>query len=220
MCKSLKFFASLVFLLYLVIFCIAQKLFAEDDALLSTKLCKEKRWKEAIAECEKEIKTKGDIQSYINLAFSYLEINEYNKAYLSTQEGRRVLQQQYNPRLLEMQAIACYNLGRNIEALNLLQTYLRITSQEKDISHIYYYMGELYSRLSQYNHADMAFTVAISLRPHEASWWARLGYVREMANPNRYDSQYALQAYKKALSLDKNYTDAVIGMKRVLQLLK
>ena len=149
---------------------------------------------------------------------SYLALKEYRRAYEVAKIARELPQQGYNPSLLEMQAISCYNLGRNIEALNLFQTYLRTISQEKDVAEIYYYIGEIYTLLTQYNRADLAFSVAVSIRDYEVLWWTRLGYVREKAIQNskdRYYSQYAILAYKKALSLDKNYVDAILGLKRL-----
>ncbi len=220
MVRVRRFFTLLFFFPFCICSSLTFSLFAENAPPASARLYKEKRWSEAILECEKEIKMGAGLESYITLTSSYFELKDWQKVYLSAKDGRAQPRGKYNPRLLDMQALACYNLGRNIEALNLLQTYLRTTSQEKDVSEIYYHMGELYARLSQYSHADMAFTAALRLRPHNVEWWTRLGYVREMAEPNDYDAQYALEAYQKALSLDKNYTDAIIGMKRVRLLIK
>ena len=104
-----------------------------EESLLSSTFYHEGKYNEAIVECEKEIASnENNIDSYITLTCSYIAIKDYAKAYNATQRGRRV--QQYHPRLIEMQAISCYHLGRNIESLNLLQTYLSYTSQEKDVS--------------------------------------------------------------------------------------
>ena len=190
-------------------------LFQAEGASLSSSLYREGRYKEAIEECEKEIvSNENNIDSYTTLTLVYMAMKDYAKAYNASQRGRKV--QQYHPRLIEMQAVACYHLGRNIESLNLLQTYLSYTSQEKDVSEIYYYMGEIYLRLSQYNHADIALSTAVSIRPSEVSWWTRLGYVREKSKTYKY----SLEAYNKALSFDNNYFDALEGRKRVLSALR
>ena len=187
----------------------------EEATSLSSTLYNEGKYGEAIVECEKEIANNANnIDSYITLTSSYIAMKDYAKAYTASQRGRKV--QQYHPRLIEMQAISCYHLGRNIESLNLLQTYLSYTSQEKDVSEIYYYMGEIYLRLSQYHHADIALTTAVSIRPFEVSWWTRLGYVREKSKTYKY----SLEAYQKALSFDANYFDALEGKKRVLSILR
>ena len=193
-----------------------QSLFFSDEVtLLSLKLYREGKYNEAIVQCEKEIASnENNIDSYTTLILTYMALKDYAKAYVATQRARKV--QQYYPRLIEMQAISCYHLGRNIESLNLLQTYLSYTSQEKDISEIYYYMGEIYLRLSQYHHADIALSTAVSIRPFEIAWWTRLGYVREKSKTYKY----SLEAYEKALSFDNNYFDALEGKKRVLSALR
>lgn len=194
----------------------AQSMFSTEEAsLLSSRLYHEGKYNEAVVECEKEIASNANnIDSYITLTLVYIAMKDYAKAYNTSQRGRKV--QQYHPRLIEMQAISCYHLGRNIESLNLLQTYLSYTSQEKDVSEVYYYMGEIYLRLSQYHHADIALSTAVSIRPFEISWWARLGYVREKSKTYKY----SLEAYNKALSFDNNYFDALEGKKRVLSALR
>ena len=194
----------------------AQSMFSTEEAsLLSSRLYHEGKYNEAVVECEEEIASNANnIDSYITLTLVYIAMKDYAKAYNTSQRGRKV--QQYHPRLIEMQAISCYHLGRNIESLNLLQTYLSYTSQEKDVSEVYYYMGEIYLRLSQYHHADIALSTAVSIRPFEISWWARLGYVREKSKTYKY----SLEAYNKALSFDNNYFDALEGRKRVLSALR
>lgn len=204
-----------IFFFFIVFPFYAQMLFQAEGASLSSSLYREGRYKEAIEECEKEIvSNENNIDSYTTLTLVYMAMKDYAKAYNASQRGRKV--QQYHPRLIEMQAVACYHLGRNIESLNLLQTYLSYTSQEKDVSEIYYYMGEIYLRLSQYNHADIALSTAVSIRPLEVSWWARLGYVREKSKTYKY----SLEAYEKAISFDNNYFDALEGRKRVLSALR
>jgi len=204
------------FLFFLNAYFYAQMMFPLEEATsLSSTLYNEGKYGEAIVECEKEIANNANnIDSYITLTSSYIAMKDYAKAYTASQRGRKV--QQYHPRLIEMQAISCYHLGRNIESLNLLQTYLSYTSQEKDVSEIYYYMGEIYLRLSQYHHADIALSTAVSIRPSEVSWWTRLGYVREKSKTYKY----SLEAYQKALSFDANYFDALEGKKRVLSILR
>ena len=66
-------------------------------------------------------------------------------------------------------------------------------------------MGEIFIRLGEYNHADMAFTTAVYHSPNTARWWARLGYAREMAR----DYQFALEAYDKSLQLNPSLTEAL-----------
>ena len=190
----------------------------EDTSVASLALYNSGKLRDAIEKAKEEIAGEdARVESYIVLASSYLQFNNYKASYEASKKGREDTQKKYNPELLEIQAIACYHLGRNLEALSLLQTYLRVTSQEKDVANIYYYMGEIYARLTQFNRADIALSAALSIRPSEVNWWVRLGYVREKAR-SFYDArstQYALEAYKKALELDRNDTDAIAGINRL-----
>jgi tetratricopeptide (TPR) repeat protein len=72
-------------------------------------------------------------------------------------------------------------------------------------------MGEIFIRLGEYHHADIAFTTAVYHFPNSARWWSRLGYAREMAE----DWKYSAEAYDKALQLNSSYTEAVRGLGRV-----
>ena len=212
------------FLFFFLCFCVSlqgqRRLYTENDASIkSLALYNTGNFHEAIEKAKKEIAGENvEIESYIVLSSSYLALKDYKASYETSKKARDDSQQKYNPELIQLQAIACYHLGRNLEALSLLQTYLRVSSQEKDVADIYYYMGELYARLTQFNRADIALSAALSIRPNEVEWWARLGYVREKARTSKYDTQsiqYAIEAYKKALELDRNYTDAIEGINRL-----
>ena len=61
----------------------------------------------------------------------------------------------------------------------------------------YFFLGELFIRIGEYNHADIALTTAVYHNPNTARWWARLGYAREMAK----DYSHSLLAYEEALKL-------------------
>lgn len=177
------------------------------------------KWREAIEAANKELEGEEvKIESYIALSSSHLALKDYKDSYTIAKKARDDSQQKYNPELLQLQAVSCYHLGRNLEALSLLQTYIRVSAQEKDIANIYYYMGEIYARLTQFNRADMALSTALRIRPSEVEWWVRLGYVREKARIGTSDAkstQYALEAYRKALTLERNYADALAGIKRL-----
>jgi len=71
-------------------------------------------------------------------------------------------------------------------------------------------MGELYIRLAQFRHADIALSTAVRYLPDNALWWTRLGYARE--NAGEIDG--AITAYERALTLDGQSTDAKRGLDR------
>lgn len=72
-------------------------------------------------------------------------------------------------------------------------------------------MGEIFIRLGEFNHADIAISTALYHSPNIVRWWARLGYAREMAQ----EYNWAIDAYQKALQLNATFTEAERGIERV-----
>lgn len=182
---------------------------SKPDALV---LYKNGRYAEAIAVCEAEIKEKpNNLDSYLVMTWALLAAGQYQKTYDMTAEGRKIAQT--DPRLIATQAEACFHLGKNSEALKLFQDYISYAPNGVRIPSSYYFMGEIYLRMAKYRHADISFSVAVTLDSFNSLWWLRLGYAREQTKEYRY----SLEAYNKALSLNKNLIDAQKGRERVLQ---
>ena len=181
----------------------------KPDALV---LYKKGRYAEAVAVCEAEIKeAPNNLDSYVVMTWALLADGQYQKTYNMSLEGRKIAQT--DPRLIATQAEACYYLGKNSEALKLFQDYISYAPNGVRIPSSYYFMGEIYLRMAKYRHADIAFSVAVTLDSFNSLWWVRLGYAREQIKEYRY----SLEAYNKALSLNKNLLDAQKGRERVLQ---
>jgi len=186
------------------------EIFAQDkpDALV---LYKNGRYAEAIAVCEAEIKENpNNLNSYVVITWALLASGQYEKTYDMTTEGRKIAQT--DPRLIATQAEACFHLGKNSEALKLFQDYISYAPNGVRIPSSYYFMGEIYLRMGKYRHADISFSVAVTLDSFNSLWWVRLGYAREQTK----EYSYSLEAYNKALSLNKNLIDAQKGRERVL----
>lgn len=204
--NNLKKLQSVFFMLTLSVSVFAQ---AKPDALV---LYKQGKYAEAIAVCEDEIKANpANLDSYVVMTWALLADKQYDKSYKTADEGRKIVQS--DPRLIETQAEACYNLGRNAEALRLFQDYISYAPNGVRIPSSYYFMGEIYLRMAKYKHADIAFSVAVTLDAYNSLWWVRLGYAREQMK----DYRYSLEAYDKALSLNKNNVDAQKGRERILK---
>lgn len=196
-----------LFLFFLILF--SQAYAQKPDALVLFKLGK---YKDAIAVCEQELKASPrNIESYVVLSWALIADKQYEKAYETAKSGRDIMQ--YDPRLTESQAEACFFLGRNTEALNLFQSYISYAPSGIRMAEVYYFMGEIYLRMAKFCHADIAFTTAVQSNSLDGMWWARLGYAREQAK----DYIHALRAYDKALELNKNHVDAQKGKERVLK---
>lgn len=178
------------------------------DALV---LYRNGQFSQAIEVCLAEIEeSPSNVESHVVLCWSLVEAKRYSEANSWAEKGRVL--SKYDPRLIQIQAEATYYLGLNENSLRLFQEYISYAPNGSRISTVYFFMGEIYLRLSRFHHADMAFSAAVQLEPLRAQWWIRLGYAREMASAYRY----SLEAYKKALSLDASLTDAQRGRDRVL----
>jgi tetratricopeptide (TPR) repeat protein len=114
-------------------------------------------------------------------------------------------------RLTETLGETAYFLGRNDAALRNFQNYVSAVSEGGRVGFAYYYMGEIYLRLGRFGHADIAFSTALQYTSGSAKWWTRLGYAREKYG----DLVHALEAYKKALSIDPRLQDASDGCDRI-----
>lgn len=192
-----------------VIFFIGQSLPAQErpDAL---QLYKQGNYVRAVQVCMDEIKElPRNMNSYVVLGWSLLKLGRHQEA---LDYGKRALDiSRYDNRIIQIIAEAHYNLGNNLEALKYLEEYATISPTGDLIDEVYYLMGEVFIRMAEWNHADVAISTAVHHDPNVALWWARLGYSREQAK----DYRFALDAYNKALQLNPNLGDAVRGRQRV-----
>ncbi len=153
----------------------------------------------------------GNMDSYTVLGWSLIKKEDYEKALAYGEEA--LSHNRHDIRVIEIVAEANFFLGKNLEALEHFERYCVLAPTGDRIDVTYFYMGEIFIRLGEYNHADIAFTTAVYHSPNSAKWWARLGYSREMAE----DYQFALDAYDKSLQLNPSSTDALRGKERVEQ---
>ena len=151
------------------------------------------------------------LESHVVLAWALVAAGRYEEADTWAEKGR--LLSRYDPRLIEIQGEAKYYRGLNEPALRLFQEYISYAPNGSKIAPAYFFMGEIYLRLSRFRHADIAFSTAIQLEDLNVQGWIRAGYAREMAK----DYRPALDAYNKALELDSSRQDAVRGRERVLE---
>jgi len=150
-----------------------------------------------------------NMDSYSVLGWSLLKLGRYQEA---VDYAKRAIEiSRYDSRIVEILGEGYYFLGDNAQAIKYFQEYTVLAPTGDRIDDVYYYMGEIYIRMGDYNHADISFSTAVYHSPNIAQWWARLGYAREMAK--RY--KLALQAYDRALQLNPSFVDAVRGRQRV-----
>ncbi|MGP1454888.1 MAG: tetratricopeptide repeat protein [Treponema sp.] len=194
---------------FLLTFALVVFAHTQDDALT---LQREGDHQKAITICLTLLKTEPrNLELYVVLARSLIATQQYQEAIQWVKKGRGL--SQYDPRLIESQAIALYQLGQNRESLYLFEDYIAYIPNGIKLAEVYYYIGEIYLRMGKYRHADIAFSAAVQLQGLNNVWWTRLGYSREQAK----EYQSALEAYSVALKLNKNAKDAQKGYERVLK---
>lgn len=195
-----------VFTLILVLSAVSVYSQVKPDALV---LYNQGKYNEAIKVCRNELESMPkNMDSYSVLTWSLLKLGKYETA---LEEAKKALKiSRYDARIVEVLGEVYYHLGKNTESLKWFEEYAVLAPSGTRIDLAYYYMGEIFIRLSEYNHADTAFTTAVHYSANIARWWSRLGYAREMAK----DYKYAIEAYRKALQLKPSLTDAKRGLSR------
>ncbi len=203
-----------IFLLITAIFLLSIPLFAQEyeDALV---LYRNSQYEESIQVCLEELKAMPRrMDSYVVLGWSLLKLGRYEEALEYAQKAHSITPSDY--RIIEVLGESHFYLGNNQEALGFFEEYTVLSPTGDRIEIVYYLMGEIFIRLGEYNHADIALSTALYHFPNSANWWARLGYAREMAK----DYLWSLDAYEKALKLNSNQNEARRGKERVENLME
>jgi len=126
--------------------------------------------------------------------------------------AQSVLNTRQDHRILETMAEALFFLNKNEEALSAFSRYFAIAPESDDRrSSAYYYVGEIYFRIKKYEHADIAFSTAVSMEKNMYYWWYRLGLVKEILGQYRR----AYEAFNTSLSLKSNFKPALEARERV-----
>ncbi len=180
-----------------------------EDALVEYR---KGNFKKAVEICQSEIKTMPrNMDSYVVMGWSYIKLRDYQKALDTGLTALKISRQ--DRRIIEIVGEANYYLGKNLDALKYFEEYSVLAPTGDRIELAYFFMGEIFIRLGEYNHADMAFSTAVYHFSNSAQWWSRLGYAREMAG----DWKNSLEAYEKSLELNSSFTESVRGRERVLK---
>jgi tetratricopeptide (TPR) repeat protein len=167
----------------------------------------------AIEVCVEELEAmpyNGD--SFAVMGWSLLRLGEFEEALKQSLIGLQRLPE--DARIIETAGEASYNLGKVEDALRYLEEYANLSPQGSRIERVYAIMGECFIQLKEYNNADIALSMALHLKENDDTWWARLGYAREMAK----DYRWSLEAYSNSLRLNPANQDAQRGRRRVEEL--
>ena len=166
-------------------------------------------YEKAISVCLNELEASPrNMNSYTVLGWSLIALKRYQDALDYSMQGLEI--SRYDHRVVEIVGEANFYLGNNLDSLKYFEEYTVLAPTGDRIGMVYYFIGEIFIRIGEYNHADIAFSTAVYHRPNIARWWARLGYSREMAE----DFAYAMDAYDQALKLNPSLSDALRGKER------
>jgi tetratricopeptide (TPR) repeat protein len=176
-------------------------------------LYKAGKFEQASRVCLEELKEMPkNMNSYVVLGWSLLRLGRHQEALECARKAMAI--SRYDNRIIAIAGEAFYSLGQYLEALKHLEEYVVVSPTGNQIHEVYFLMGEIFIRLGEFNHADIALTAALYHDPNSANWWSRLGYAREQAK----DFRAALEAYNKSLQLNAGLGDAVRGKQRVQSL--
>lgn len=184
----------------------------QEDALAAYR---NRQFEEAVRICLVELDSMPrNMNSYSVLGWSLIALGRYDEA---LEYGLAAYQiSPRDPRIIEIVGESHYYLGNATEALRYFEQYAVLAPTGDRIEDVYYFMGEIFIRLEEYHHADIALTTAVYHAPNSSVFWSRLGYAREMAG----DTRFSLEAYDRALSLNPGLTEASRGRARMREALQ
>ncbi len=168
------------------------------------------RYRDAIAVCDQELAADpARMDAYTVKCWCLFRLDRYREVIEVGAAGNKV---RYDPRLSEVIGEAYYHLGNNELALRNLQRYIENVGEYGDrVTTAYFYMGETYLRMKQYNRADIAYRLAVYREPSMARWWYRYGLTVEYLE----DYKRAADLYARALKLSPEMKEASDGLARV-----
>ena len=179
----------------------------QKDALEAYKAGK---YADAMAITQEELKTNpNNMDSYVVLCWSLQKLERHPDALNYAQQALKL--NAYDFRVIEIVGESSFYLGKNLESLKAFEQYVGLAPSGDRIEKAYYFMGEIYLQLGQYNRADISLTTAVYHSPQTAAWWARLGYARMLAK----DYPSAKKAYDEALRQNPSLNEAVRGKQQV-----
>ncbi|GHV29081.1 hypothetical protein AGMMS4952_14190 [Spirochaetia bacterium] len=182
---------------------------AGADALVEYR---NRNYESAVTVCKNELAVNpSNLESHVVICWSLISLGRYEEALNYARQGR--ILSRYDPRIIEILGEISYYQGRNSEGLDYFQEYINLAPEGGRIDMVYYFIGEIYILLGRFRHADIALSTAVHYMPGNAAWWTRLAYARENAG----ELAEAVHAYKQALVLNAQYTDARRGLERTRQ---
>ncbi len=167
------------------------------------------RFQEAIAICDRELaQDPTRMDAYTVKCWSLFRLGKYKEV---VDIGTAALKVKFDARVVEVMGEAYFHLGDDATALRYLQRYIdNIGEWGERVATAYFYMAESYLRLKRYDHADIAYAMAVHREPGLARWWFRYAGAVEILG----DNQRAFDLYGRALKLNPGMAEAQQGQAR------
>ena len=190
----------------------ALELYREGRALESAQRYADarKKYLKSAEVCREEIKENSrNIESYVVLGWSLIRLEQYSEAIKISNTALTISPKEN--RITETLAEAYFYLDNYTESLKLFEQYVNALPNGDRASTAYFFIGDIYRLKGKYEHADIAYSMAVRKSPGIALWWYRLGMVRELAGKK----EEAKIAYGKALEYRPIYQEASDALRRL-----
>jgi tetratricopeptide (TPR) repeat protein len=167
-------------------------------------------FQQSVDVCKQELQQNPrNIESYVVLGWSLLRLENYQETIKISQEALKISPKEY--RIIETLAEAYFYIDNYTESLKLFEQYVNGLPNGERCATAYFFVGEIYRLTRKYEHADIAYCMALKKEPSVSLWWYRLGRSREDGG----NKAGAKKAYEQAIKIKPNYPDASSGLKRV-----
>ncbi|MGO8692715.1 MAG: tetratricopeptide repeat protein [Rectinemataceae bacterium] len=170
----------------------------------------EAKYSQSIAVCNQELaQNPKRTDSHVVKCWSLFRLSKYGEVIA---DGQAALKIQFDARISEVTGESYFYLDQMDSSLKALQRYVDAAGEDGDrFSTAYFFMGEAYLRLKEYNHADMAYSMAVYKDPGLPRWWYRLGMTCEFLG----DWKRAYTAYGKAIALKPDFQEALDAQSKI-----
>ena len=143
------------------------------------------KYQEAITVCDRElVQDPTRMDAYTVKCWSLFRLSRYREV---VDIGTSALKVKFDPRIIEVMGEAYFHLGDDATALRYLQRYIdNVGEWGERVATAYFYMAESYLRMKKYDHADIAYAIAVHREPGLARWWFRYaGAVEALGDKDR-----------------------------------
>ncbi|MBP7094871.1 MAG: tetratricopeptide repeat protein [Spirochaetia bacterium] len=167
-------------------------------------------FEEAVAVCDAELaENPARMDSYVVKGWALFRLGRYREAVAVGEAGLKV---KFDARIVENMGESYFFLRDYAASLRSMQRYIDNSGEYAErVSTAYFYMGEIYQVQRKFEHADIAYAIAVQREPNMARWWFRYGNAVEALG----EKERARGLYEKALKLAPSFAEARDALARL-----